>query len=189
MAQTKKSATNGTQQASNKSESQQANNKGELLKLFTNSLKDIYWAEKQLVKSLKKMAKAATADDLRSAFEEHMTQTEGQVERLEKVFEVMEKKAAGKKCHAMEGLIAEAEELIEETEDGSETRDVALISAAQKVEHYEIASYGTLRSLAQVLGLKEAVNLLQETLDEEKETDKILTEIAENFVNEAALQE
>lgn len=180
MAQAKKSSANGTEQATQK---------GELMKLFTNSLKDIYWAEKQLVKSLKKMAKAATSDDVRAAFEEHMAQTEGQVERLEKVFESMDKKAAGKKCLAMEGLIAEAEELIEETEDGTETRDVALISAAQKVEHYEIASYGTLRSLAQVLGLKEAVKLFQETLDEEKETDKILTEIAENIVNEAALQE
>ncbi|HEY9176357.1 MAG TPA: ferritin-like domain-containing protein [Flavipsychrobacter sp.] len=180
MAQTRKSASNGTQQA---------DQRGELMKLFTDSLKDIYWAEKQLVKSLKKMAKAATADEVRSAFEEHMTQTEGQVERLEQVFEIIEKKAVGKKCHAMEGLVTEAEELIEETEDGSETRDVALIAAAQKVEHYEIASYGTLRLLAQVLGYKKAVNLLQETLDEEKETDKTLTEIAENFVNEAALQE
>ncbi len=180
MAQAKKSSANGTEQTIQK---------GELMKLFTNSLKDIYWAEKQLVKSLKKMAKAATSDDVRAAFEEHMAQTEGQVERLEKVFESMDKKAAGKKCLAMEGLIAEAGELIEETEDGTETRDVALISAAQKVEHYEIASYGTLRSLAQVLGLKEAVKLFQETLDEEKETDKVLTEIAENFVNEAALQE
>ena len=180
MAQAKKSATNGTQAA---------NDRGELMKLFTNGLKDLYWAEKYLVKSLKKMAKAATSDEVRNAFEEHMAQTEGHVERLEQVFELLEKKAVGKKCLAMEGLVGEAEEMIEETEDGTETRDVALISAAQKVEHYEIASYGTLHSLAQVLGLKEAVKLLQETLDEEKETDKLLTGIAENFVNESALQE
>ncbi|MBZ0242878.1 MAG: ferritin-like domain-containing protein [Bacteroidales bacterium] len=159
------------------------------MKLFTNGLKDVYWAEKYLAKSLKKMAKAATAEDVRTAFEEHMTQTEGQVERLEAIFESMDKRAVGKKCLAMEGLVGEAEELIEETEDGTETRDVALISAAQKVEHYEIATYGTLRSLAQVLGLRQAVDLLQETLDEEKETDKLLTEIAESFVNESALQE
>ena len=179
MAQSKKAAANG----------QSANHQGQLMKLFTNGLKDMYWAEKYLVKSLKKMAKAATSDDVRNAFEEHMSQTEGHVERLEQVFELLEKKAVGKKCLAMEGLVGEAEEMIEETEDGTETRDVALISAAQKVEHYEIASYGTLRSLAQVLGLKEAVKLLQETLDEEKETDKLLTDIAESFVNEAALQE
>ncbi len=180
MAPTKKSASNGTQNS---------NHEGQLMKLFTNGLKDVYWAEKYLVKSLKKMAKAATAEDVRTAFEEHMTQTEGQVERLEAIFESMDKRAVGKKCLAMEGLVGEAEELIEETEDGTETRDVALISAAQKVEHYEIATYGTLRSLAQVLGLRQAVDLLQETLDEEKETDKLLTEIAESFVNESALQE
>lgn len=180
MAQSKKAAANGAQSASHQ---------GQLMKLFTNGLKDLYWAEKYLVKSLKKMAKAATSDDVRNAFEEHMTQTEGHVERLEQVFESMEKRPAGKKCLAMEGLVGEAEELIEETEEGTETRDVALISAAQKVEHYEIASYGTLRSLAQVLGLKEAVKLFQETLDEEKETDKLLTQIAESFVNESALQE
>lgn len=180
MAQSKKAATNGAQSA---------NHQGQLMKLFTNGLKDMYWAEKYLVKSLKKMAKAATSDEVRNAFEDHMAQTEGHVEKLEQVFELLEKKPAGKKCLAMEGLVGEAEELIEETEEGTETRDVALISAAQKVEHYEIASYGTLRSVAQVLGLNKAADLLQEVLDEEKETDKLLTGIAESFVNEAALQE
>lgn len=160
-----------------------------LMELFVSSLKDINWAEKNLVKALKKMSKAATSEKLGTAFEEHMTQTEGHVERLAQVFETLGKKPTSKKCDAMEGLISEAEELIEETEDGTEVRDVALIAAAQKVEHYEIATYGTLRTLAATLGLSKAEKLLQQTLDEEKETDTLLTEIAENYVNEQAAQE
>jgi len=166
-----------------------AGNEGELLKLFINGLKDIHWAEKYLVKSLKKLSKAATAEEVQMAFMDHAMQTEGQVERLNKIFELMGRKPSSKKCVAMEGLVAEAEEMIEETEDGTEVRDVALISAAQKVEHYEIASYGTLRTLAELLGLAKVSMLLKQTLDEEKETDKLLTGIAESFVNEAALQE
>ncbi|ODS86657.1 MAG: hypothetical protein ABS46_00735 [Cytophagaceae bacterium SCN 52-12] len=160
-----------------------------LTELFVNSLKDINWAEKQLVKSLKKMAKAATSDQLRAAFEEHATQTEGHVERLAEVFTSLGKRPTSKKCDAMEGLISEAEELIEETEEGTEVRDAALIAAAQKVEHYEIATYGTLRTLAGTLNLNEAKRLLEQTLEEEKQADVLLTEIAVNYVNEEAAQE
>lgn len=166
-----------------------AQEEGALMELFVSSLKDINWAEKQLVKALKKMAKAATSEKLGSAFEQHMAQTEGHVERLAKVFEAIGKKPTSKKCKAMEGLIAEAEELIEETEEGTEVRDVALIAAAQKVEHYEIATYGTLRTLAGTLGLGKAQKMLQQTLDEEKETDTLLSDIAENYVNEQAGEE
>lgn len=162
---------------------------GALMELFTSSLKDINWAEKQLVKALKKMAKAASSGDVAKAFEDHMTQTEGHVERLAQVFESLGKKPTSKKCEAMEGLIKEAEELIEETEEGTEVRDVALIAAAQKVEHYEIATYGTLKTLAGHLGLKQAQQLLMQTLEEEKQTDGLLTEIAEEYVNEEAAQE
>ncbi|KAA5537486.1 ferritin-like domain-containing protein [Taibaiella lutea] len=162
---------------------------GALMELFVNSLKDINWAEKQLVKALKKMAKAASSGDVSKAFEDHMTQTEGQIERLAQVFELLGKKPTSKKCEAMEGLLKEADELIEETEEGTEVRDVALIAAAQKVEHYEIATYGTLKTLAGTLGLAEAQKLLQETLEEEKQADFLLTEIAEDYVNEEASKE
>lgn len=162
---------------------------GALMELFTSSLKDINWAEKQLVKALRKMSKAASSAELSKAFEEHRTQTEGHVERLAQVFESLGKKTASKKCEAMEGLIKEAEELIEETEAGTEVRDVALIAAAQKVEHYEIATYGTLRTLAGHLGLNDAQKLLAQTLEEEKQADALLTGIAEEYVNEDAAQE
>ncbi len=160
-----------------------------LKELFVDELKDIYWAEKQMVKNLKKMAKAATSEKLKQAFEMHLAQTESQMERLEKVFELVEEKAAAKKCEAMAGLTKEAEELMEDTDEGTEVRDVALISAAQKSEHYEIASYGTLKTLAAVLGYSEAESLLEETLEEEKTADVKLTELAEGFINEAAAQE
>jgi len=183
-----KSNQTGSKKAPSKSNRSQQE-EGALMELFVSSLKDINWAEKQLVKALKKMSKAATSDKLGTAFDEHLTQTEGHVERLAQVFESIGKKPTSKKCEAMEGLIKEAEELIEETEEGTEVRDAALIAAAQKVEHYEIATYGTLRTLAGTLGLSEAQSLLQQTLDEEKETDSLLTEIAENYVNEQAGQE
>lgn len=160
-----------------------------LMELFVSSLKDINWAEKQLVKALKKMAKAASSDEVSKAFEDHMTQTESHVERLAQVFESLGKKPTSKKCEAMEGLIKEAEELIEETEEGTEVRDVALIAAAQKVEHYEIATYGTLKTIAGHLDLQEAQKLLMQTLEEEKQTDSLLTEIAEDYVNEEAARE
>jgi ferritin-like metal-binding protein YciE len=155
----------------------------ELEKYFIESLKDIYWAEKALVKALPKMAKAATSEELGAAFEEHKTQTEEHVRRLEQVFELMERKPQAKKCDAMEGLQKEAESIIEETEAGTHTRDVGLIMAAQKVEHYEIATYGGLAQLATTFGMDEIADLLKQTLDEEKDTDQNLTYIAENHVN------
>lgn len=161
----------------------------QLQKLFEDSLKDIYWAEKNLTKALPKMQKAATTEELKNAIEEHLTQTENQVTRLEQVFELIGKKAQAKKCDAMEGLIKEGESIVEETEEGSMTRDVGIIMAAQKIEHYEIATYGGLAQIATTMGLDEAADLLNETLDEEKETDLLLTEIAENNINWEAEQE
>lgn len=158
----------------------------QLTKLFVDSLKDIYWAEKALTKALPKMAKASTSDDLRSAFQDHLTETQTQIERLESVFEIIGQKAQAKKCEAMAGLTKEAEEMISATEKGSETRDVALIMAAQKVEHYEIATYGSLATLAAQLGYADAKELLGQTLEEEKNADTLLTEIAVSHVNEEA---
>ena len=154
--------------------------------LFTDELKDIYWAEKHLAKALPKMAKGATSEELRSCLEMHLTETQNQILRLEQVFEILGEKAVAKKCDAMEGLVEEGKGMLEDTEDGSLTRDAAIISAAQKIEHYEIASYGTLRTLANTLGLTEAAALLEETLQEEKDADVKLTVIAEGFVNEAS---
>jgi len=161
----------------------------QLQKFFEDSLKDIYWAEKSLIKALPKMQEAATTEELKNAIEEHLAQTETQVNRLEQVFELIGKKAQPKKCEAMEGLIKEGESIIEETEDGSMTRDVGIIMAAQKVEHYEIATYGGLAQIATTMGLDEAADLLNETLEEEKETDELLTEIAENNINWEAEQD
>ena len=161
----------------------------QLQKFFEDSLKDIYWAEKSLTKALPKMKEAATTEELKEAIEEHLAQTETQVKRLEQVFELIGKKAEAKKCEAMAGLIKEGESVIEETEDGSMTRDVGIIVAAQKVEHYEIATYGGLAQIATTMGLDEAADLLNETLEEEKETDKLLTEIAENNINWEAERE
>jgi len=160
-----------------------------LNELFIDELKDIYWAEKHLISALPKMAKAATSNELRSAIENHLRETENHVSRLEQVFEVIGEKAVAKKCEAMAGLIKEGEEIISETEKGSITRDAGIISAAQKVEHYEIATYGTLRSLAGVLGHDEAIELLQATLSEEKNADQTLTQVAESSVNRAAKNE
>lgn len=152
-------------------------------------LRDIYWAEKHLVKALPKMQKAATSEELAAAFEEHLAVTEEQVARLEQVFEIFGEKPRGKKCDAMEGLVSEAESIIEDTEEGSATRDVALIIAAQKVEHYEIAAYGGLATLAKTLGREDAAELLAQTLEEEKETDELLTQLAENNINMVAAME
>ena len=153
--------------------------------LLEEELKDIYSAEKQLLKALPKMAEKASSDALRAAFEEHLTVTEGQVTRLEEVFETLGKTAKAKTCKAMQGLIEEASELMEEDADDA-VMDAGLIAAAQKVEHYEIASYGTVRTWANLCGEENAAELLQETLDEETEADQKLTELAENFVNPAA---
>ena len=161
----------------------------ELEKFFYDSLKDIYWAEKHLTKAIPKMMKAASNEGLKAALEEHLDVTEGHVERLEQVFEIMGKKAQAKKCEAMEGLTKEAESIMEETEDGTTTRDVAIIIAAQKVEHYEIATYGGLAQLAKTMGLDEVKELLGQTLAEEKEADEALTSLAETDINMQAEEE
>jgi len=160
-----------------------------LKKLFIDELKDIYWAEKHLATALPKLIKGATSEDLKQTITTHLEETKNQVTRLENLFASIGEKAAAKKCLAMEGLLAEATELLSDTEKGTEVRDVAIISAAQKVEHYEIASYGTLRTLAGTLGFNEAQGLLDETLAEEKNADSLLTQVAENYVNEAAAAE
>ncbi|MDZ4818354.1 MAG: ferritin-like domain-containing protein [Planctomycetota bacterium] len=152
--------------------------------LFLDEVKDIYHAEKQLLKALPKMAKAASSDELRAAFEEHLEQTQTHVERLEKVFELLEHAPRGKKCEAMEGLIKEGSHLMEEDAEPA-VMDAGLIASAQKVEHYEIATYGTLATFAQNLGMDKAAKLLEETLAEEKETDENLTELASTLNFEA----
>ena len=150
--------------------------------LYLDELKDVYNAEKQLVRALPKMAKSASHEELRTAFEDHLTVTEEQVRRLETIFDDMGKPARGKKCLGMEGLIAEGQEMMEE-DMVPEVLDAALISAAQRVEHYEIAAYGTLRTYARQLGYDNHAQLLQQSLDEEGAADKLLTQIAESTVN------
>jgi ferritin-like metal-binding protein YciE len=159
-----------------------------LQKLFVDMLKDIYWAEKHLTRALPKMKKAATTQELQNAFEDHLAQTEQHVTRLEKAFSLIGEKAQAEKCEAMAGLTKEADLMTSATEKGSLTRDVALIAAGQKVEHYEIATYGTLVQLASNMHLNEVASLLEQTLKEEKEADSLLTEIAENNVNWQALE-
>ena len=153
--------------------------------LFLDTLKDIYFAEKQILKALPKMAKAARSDKLRAAFEKHHDETEGQIERLEQVFELLDKPARGKTCEAIQGILDEGKEIMDEYK-GTEALDAGLVSAAQAVEHYEIARYGTLKQWAQQLGMKDAVRLLDQTLQEEKKTDEALTSLAEGVVNLAA---
>jgi ferritin-like metal-binding protein YciE len=155
--------------------------------LFVDSLKDIYWAEKALTKALPKMAKNATAEDLTKAIENHLAETETHVTRLEQVFASIGEKAVAKKCDAMDGLLKEGEGIMEETEVGA-VRDAGIIAAAQKVEHYEIATYGTLRVFADILGENEAKDLLSQTLEEEKNADTMLTEIAVTVINIEAAQ-
>lgn len=154
-----------------------------LKELFVDELKDIYWAEKHLTKALPKMKKAATSTELANAFDQHLTVTQTQIGRLEQVFEMLELPARAKKCEAMNGLVKEAEELIEDTDDGTATRDVALILAGQKVEHYEIATYGSLVQLAKTMGRDDISKLMQQTLDEEKQADQLLTQLAESGIN------
>lgn len=153
-----------------------------LRELFEDSLKDIYWAEKALTKALPKMAKNATSPNLKAAIEDHLNVTQEQVARLEQVFEIIGKKAVAKKCDAMEGLIKEGESIMEETQPGA-VRDAGIIAASQKIEHYEIATYGTLCAFAKTLGEDEAAQLLEATLAEEKEADVTLTEAAYNTIN------
>ena len=160
----------------------------QLDELFHDTLKDIYYAEKKILSALPKMAKAAQNEDLRAAFEKHKTETEGQIDRLEQVFALIEEKPQGKKCAAIEGILEEGQEIIKEYK-GSPALDAGLISAAQAVEHYEIARYGTLRTWAEELGLNQAMKLLQQTLDQEEATDQALTELAEAVVNQEAQAE
>jgi len=154
----------------------------QLQQLFEDGLKDIYWAEKALTKGIPKMIRNATSEELVEALTEHLAETEEQVARLEQVFELMGQKAVAKKCDAMAGLLEEAEGIMEECEEGA-MRDAGIIAAAQKVEHYEIATYGTLRQFAATLGLTKAAELLAATLAEEKAADAILTEVAVSAVN------
>ena len=164
-------------------------NDSRLEEFFHDEVKDIYWAEKHLVKTLPKMQKAANSTDLKNAFIQHLEVTKGHVARLEEVFEILGKKPQAKKCDAMEGITKEGESIIEDTEAGTSTRDVGLILAAQKVEHYEIATYGGLTQLAKTLGYSEIASILETTLGEEKEADVSLSTLAENTINESAAME
>jgi len=160
-----------------------------LQKFFIDQLMDMYYAEKELIKGLEEMKKATTTEELEDAFDNHLKQTERHIQRLEKVFRHIGKSPEGKKCEAMDGLLKEGRSIITETEEGSLTRDAALIIAAQKVEHYEIATYGGLVQLAMTMQLNRAADLLDKTLKEEEETDSLLTDIAENYINVEAEQE
>ena len=159
-----------------------------LQKLYTDELRDLYNAENQLLKALPKMAKGASSEELKEAIDKHLEQTKGHVQRLEQVFEQLGEKAKGKTCRAMKGLIEEGSEILEEDGDDS-VIDAGIIVAAQKVEHYEIASYGSVRTFANLLGQNEAAELLQATLDEESEANELLNKLAETVVNPEALME
>lgn len=197
MAQTKSKATRGRQSQrqgtsakKNAKPQPKVDRNGSMLEsYFINALKDIYWAEKALTKALPRMAKAATSKELKKAFDQHLEVTKKQIGRLDKIFEQMGKKAQGRKCDAMQGLIEESEAIVSETKDDTLTRDAALIIAAQKVEHYEIAAYGGLAQLARTMNRKGIASTLATTLNEEKKTDELLTRIAEKGVNVEAAQE
>ena len=160
-----------------------------LKELFIEELKDIYWSEKHLTNPLAKMKKAATSQELAAAFDDHLAVTEKQIQRVEKVFEMLDMTARSKKCEAMDGLVKEAQNVIEEMPKGSAVIDAGLIIAGQKVEHYEIAAYGSLVQLAKTMGENEIANLLQQTLDEEKQADQLLTELAVSGINITAENE
>lgn len=184
-----KGKTSGTSSENTNNSSSENGESSMLEELFLDSIKDIYWAEKHLLKALPKMEKAATSQELKAAFADHLNTTKTQVGRLEQAFEMLGKKAQGKKCEAMDGLSKEAESIIEDTEKGTMTRDVGLIMAAQKVEHYEIATYGSLAQLAKTIGNNELADLMVQTLEEEKEADQLLTSLAENNINVEATAE
>ncbi|MGN6353666.1 MAG: YciE/YciF ferroxidase family protein [Parafilimonas sp.] len=173
-----------TSRTTSKSASNGASHKENLSKIFEDSLKDIYWAEKHLTKALPKMSKAAYDEELSAAFDNHLKETEGHIERLEQVFEQLGKKAQAKKCPAMEGLVEEGKEAIEEYEEGY-ARDAALIIAAQKVEHYVIAAYVSLKAHAKMMGESEIVSLLEQTEQEESNADKKLTQISKTLNEQA----
>ena len=153
--------------------------------LFLDGLKDIYYAEKQILRALPRMAKAAESDELRQAFETHKEETQGQIERLDQVFEMLEKRASGKTCDAIIGILDEGKEIMEEYGE-SDALDAGIVSSAQAIEHYEMCRYGTLRTWAQSLGMEDAAKLLGETLEEEKKTDALLTELAQKAANPKA---
>jgi ferritin-like metal-binding protein YciE len=155
-------------------------------KLFHDTLKDIYYAERAILKALPKMKRGAQSEELKEAFETHKGQTEGQVERLQQVFEIIGKRPQGKTCHAIDGIIEEGQEILEEYK-GTPALDAGLLAAAQAIEHYEITRYGTLKRWAEVLGMKDAVKLLDETLQEESQTDELLTGLADAAVNQEAM--
>ncbi len=160
----------------------------ELNDLFLDMLKDVFHAEKQLLRALPKMARATKNEELRNALNTHREETQGQVERLEQMFEMVGKRAQGKPCEAMMGLVAEGQEIMEEYKD-SPALDAGMIAAQQAVEHYEIARYGTMRTWAQQLGMTDAIPLIEQTLEEEKKTDQLLTELAERTANQEAEQQ
>lgn len=188
---TKKKATGPKQGTSGspKSKASASSVDNALMEFFTDELKDIYWAEKHLTKVLPKMKKAATSPELQEALESHLAETQEHVSRLESVFATLGKKAQAKKCDAMAGITEEGSGILEETEKGTATRDVGIILACQKVEHYEIATYGGLCQLAKTLGLTKVKNILGQTLDEEKAADETLSEIAENDINYQSSEE
>jgi ferritin-like metal-binding protein YciE len=182
----KNSSTNKSNEAEISNHSEMANSK--LMKLFEEELKDIYWAEKRLTKAIPKMIKKATSEELKDALENHLEETEDHVARVEQVFDMIDRKAAAQKCEAMAGLVVEAEEIMDDCEDGA-MLDAGIIVAGQKVEHYEIASYGTLIQFAKTLNLNDVANLLAETLKEEKAANDKLSEIALDEVNTQAASE
>jgi ferritin-like metal-binding protein YciE len=178
---------NNTMATQSKSKSTKTGSKFQ--ELFLDEIKDIYWAEKHLVKALPKMSKGATSEVLAEAIKKHLEETKEQVSRLEEVFAILGEKPQAKKCDAMDGLVKEAESILEDTEADSMVRDAGIIIASQKVEHYEIASYGSLVALADKMGLKDVSKLLSQTLEEEKKTDLNLTELALTQINEEAAEE
>ena len=176
--------------ATKKSESKlKAEDQGKLQEFLVDSFKDIYYAENEIQKGLKKMETAATSKELKSSIKKHYTQTEGQIKRLEEAFKLLGEKPAKNKCEAIDGILKEGESILEDTEAGTMVRDVAIIIASQKVEHYEIATYGSLAELAKTLGLFEVSQLLEASLHEEKSTDLSLTDLAVSFVNTEAKSE
>lgn len=191
----KKATASKTAPASKASTSKNATTKtgkmedSEFHEFFVDELKDIYWAEKHLVKALPKMKKAATSEELAAAFEKHTQETQQHIETLEQVFDLLGEKASAKKCDAMAGLLEEADGIIADTDKGTMIRDAGLILAAQKVEHYEIATYGTLKVFAENMGHQGVADLLNQTLENEKETDVALTEIAVSSINAEAAEE
>lgn len=183
------SSSNNSNGASSSSNAKSESNTPFLEKFFTDQLKDMYYAEQQMLKALDEMMQATTTEELEDAFEQHKRQTERHVKRLEKVFKLIGAEPSGKKCDAIDGLIKEAKGIISETKEGSATRDAALIIASQKIEHYEIATYGSLVQLALTMDLDRAAEILEKTLQEEEDTDRELTSIAESYINVKAEQE